>query len=191
MRRRWVLIALACGFGIAILGLVSNGLSYGTGYIEASSIVSCAGKTSCHADVGFMYPLYKLFATVVSYLSGIPGGIFAPSLAAGAGLGSDFAILFPAALTSTIVVLGMVAYFSAVVQAPITAFVIVMEMTDNHNLVLAMMATSLLASGTSKLICPKPIYHALAENFVRALAQEKLEQIEKPESETVEPQEKI
>jgi H+/Cl- antiporter ClcA len=190
MRRRWVLIALACGFGIAILGLISNGLSYGTGYIEASSIVSCAGKTSCHADVGFMYPLYKLFATVVSYLSGIPGGIFAPSLAAGAGLGSDFAILFPATLTSTIVVLGMVAYFSGVVQAPITAFVIVMEMTDNHNLVLAMMATSLLASGTSKLICPKPIYHALAENFVRALAQEKLEQIEKPESETVEAQEK-
>ena len=179
MRRRWVLIALVCGFGIAILGLVSNGLSYGTGYIEASTIVSCAGTTSCHANTGFMYPLYKLFATVVSYLSGIPGGIFAPSLAAGAGLGSDFALLFPKALTSTIVVLGMVAYFSGVVQAPITAFVIVMEMTDNHDLVLAMMATSLLASGTSKLICPKPIYHALAENFIRALAQEKKEQIEK------------
>lgn len=184
MRKRWVLVSLGCGFAIAILGFFSNGLSYGSGYIEASSIVSCAGKASCHADVGFFYPLYKLFATAVSYLSGIPGGIFAPSLAVGAGLGSDFATLFPPELTSTVVVLGMVAYFSGVVQAPITAFVIVMEMTDNHNLLLAMMTASLLASGASKLICHKPIYHALAENFIRALAHEKIEQIEKPESET-------
>jgi H+/Cl- antiporter ClcA len=60
----------------------------------------------------------------------------------------------------------MVGYFSGVVQTPITAFVIVMEMTDNQDLVLALMATSLIASGASKLICKKPIYFALAENFM-------------------------
>ena len=68
-----------------------------------------------------------------------------------------------------IVVLGMVGYFSAVVQTPITAFIIVMEMTDNQDLVLAMMATSLIATGTSKLICKKSIYFALAENFLANL----------------------
>lgn len=175
MKQHWMLVAFSCGITLAIIGLLSDGTSYGTGYIEAKEIVSCAGRDNCHVDAGVFYPLYKLLATVVSYLSGIPGGIFAPSLATGAGLGSDLARLFPPELASTIVVLGMVAYFSGVVQAPITAFVIVMEMTDNHNLVLAMMATSLLASGTSKLICSKPIYHALAENFIHALSHEKKE----------------
>ena len=103
--------------------------------------------------------------------SGIPGGIFAPSLASGAGLGSNLAVFFPVELASIIIVLGMVGYFSGVVQTPITAFIIVMEMTDNQDLVLAMMATSLLASGTSKLICNKSIYVALAENFMASIKQ--------------------
>ncbi len=178
MKQRWLLVALACGLTLAIIGLLSDGLSYGTGYTEAKAIVSCTGSDSCHANLGLFYPLYKLLATMISYLSGIPGGIFAPSLATGAGLGRDIAMLFPVELASTIVVLGMVAYFSGVVQAPITAFVIVMEMTDNQNLMLAMMATSLLASGASKLICRKSIYSALAENFVHALSQEKKEHID-------------
>jgi H+/Cl- antiporter ClcA len=53
-----------------------------------------------------------------------------------------------------------------VVQTPITAFVIVMEMTDNQQMLLPLMATAFIAYGTSKLFCPKPIYRALAEGFV-------------------------
>ena len=117
----------------------------------------------------FFYPLLKILATIATYLSGIPGGIFAPSLASGAGLGANIAAYFPVELASTIVVLAMVGYFSAVVQTPITAFIIVMEMTANQDLVLAMMATSLIATGTSKLICKKSIYFALAENFLANL----------------------
>ena len=162
-------IAFICGLIVAILGYFSGGLIYGTGYIEAKQIVSCVGVSTCDADVAMSYPFLKIFATIASYLSGIPGGIFAPSLASGAGLGSNLSMLFSAELASTIVVLGMVGYFSGVVQTPITAFIIVMEMTDNQELVLAMMATSLLATGTSKLICNKSIYVALAENFMANL----------------------
>ena len=43
-------------------------------------------------------------------------------------------------------------------------------MTDNHELVLAMMATALIASGTSKLVCKKPIYEALAENLLAMMS---------------------
>ena len=173
MKNHALKIAFACGVVIATLGYFSGGLIYGTGYIEARQIVSCAGVTSCDADVGVMYPFLKIFATIASYLSGIPGGIFAPTLASGAGLGSNLAAFFPVELTSTIIVLGMVAYFSGVVQTPITAFIIVMEMTDNQDLVLAMMATSLLASGTSTLVCNKSVYIALPENFMANLKAEK------------------
>ena len=71
--------------------------------------------------------------------------MFSPSLAVGAGIGYDVARLFPAVPVSAIVLLGMVAYFAGVVQAPITAFVIVTEMTDDHNMVVPLMASSLIA----------------------------------------------
>jgi H+/Cl- antiporter ClcA len=68
----------------------------------------------------------------VTSLSTLPGGIFSPSLAIGAGLGANVASLFAGIDVSAMMLIGMVAYLAGVVQAPITAFVIVMEMTDNH-----------------------------------------------------------
>ena len=168
VQRHYLLVAGVCGLVIAAIGVLSDGQAFGTGYLEARQIVTCTGSDSCTVETGPLYGVYKMLATIASYLSGIPGGIFAPSLASGAGLGSDLAALFPPELASTIVILGMVGYFSGVVQTPITAFVIVMEMTDNQDLVLALMATSLIASGASKLVCRKPIYVALAENFMAA-----------------------
>jgi len=82
----------------------------------------------------------KFIATTFSTISGIPGGIFAPSLAVGAGLGANIAHFFPTAPIEPIILLGMVSYFAGVVQAPITAFVIVTEMTDNHAMVIPLMA---------------------------------------------------
>ena len=176
MQTRWLLIALVFGLIVAVLSIVSGGSANGTGYLEAKQIVSCAGVSTCTADYGLMYPVYKILATAATYLTTIPGGLFAPSLASGAGLGADLALLFPVEMASTIVILGMIGYFTGVVQTPITAFVIVMEMTDNHELVLAMMATALIASGVSKLICKKSIYEALAENLLAMMSDEKSRQ---------------
>jgi len=173
MQTRWLLIAMVCGLVVAVLSILSGGAANGTGYHEAKQIVSCAGLENCNADFGLMYPYYKILATAATYLTTIPGGLFAPSLASGAGLGADLALLFPVELASTIVILGMIGYFTGVVQTPITAFVIVMEMTDNHELVLAMMATALISSAISKLVCKKSIYEALAENLLAMMSDEK------------------
>jgi H+/Cl- antiporter ClcA len=62
----------------------------------------------------------------------------------------------------------MVAYFSGVVQAPITATAIVMEMTDNQRVTVPLMATALLAFGVARLVCRRPIYSALAQTFLVA-----------------------
>jgi H+/Cl- antiporter ClcA len=62
--------------------------------------------------------------------------------------------------------LGMVSYFAGVVQAPITAFVIVTEMTDNHAMVIPLMAASLIAYAASRVVCPEGIYHALSKSFL-------------------------
>lgn len=159
--RHGLLIAALCGLGIASIGFLSGNHTYGTGYAEASLLVTGSG------ELGASYPFLKLLASVVSYLSGIPGGIFAPSLATGAGLGELFSGLFPAIPVTAIIILGMVGYFAGVVQTPITAFVIVMEMTDNHSMVLPLMATAFLGYGVSRLICHVSIYEALAIPFLR------------------------
>lgn len=163
MRDKPVRFAALCGFALALLGLLSGNATYGTGYPEARQLLEGGGSLSQS------YGILKMLATIVSYISGIPGGIFAPSLAVGAGFGANLSVLVPFAPAGAVVILGMVAYFAGVVQAPITAFVIVMEMTDNSQLILPLMATAFIAHATSQLVCPKPLYKTLADGFMRRL----------------------
>jgi H+/Cl- antiporter ClcA len=152
--------AAVCGLLLALLGVLSGGLTFGTGYEQAKLALS-AGEGG-----GPLAPLLKLLATAISYLSGIPGGIFAPSLAAGATLGAELAPLLPSTPVAAVALLTMAGYFAGVVQSPMTTVVIIMEMTDEHQLLLPLMATVLLAQWVSRHVCPRPIYLALAERFL-------------------------
>jgi H+/Cl- antiporter ClcA len=152
--------ALLCGFAVAVCGLASGDTIYGTGYEQVKKALEHGSPLP--PDFGVL----KLFATTFAAISGIPGGIFSPSLAVGAGLGCNVASLFHDTPVAAIMLLGMVSYFAGVVQAPITAFVIVTEMTDNHAMVVPLMAAALIAHATSRLLCEEGIYHALAKGFI-------------------------
>ena len=161
MRTKPIVFAAVCGLVLALLGLASENATYGSGYSEAKSLLD--GNTTLPESYG----LLKMTATVVSYVSGMPGGIMAPTLSAGAGLGASIAHFLTSAPAGAAIILGMVAYFAGVTQAPITAFVIVMEMTDNHGMVLPLMAAAFIAQLCSRLICPTPLFQAMAKNFIR------------------------
>jgi H+/Cl- antiporter ClcA len=88
-----------------------------------------------------------------------------PSLATGAGIGVDLAIWVPIAPMSVMILLSMTAYFSGMLQSPLTSFVIVMEMTNSHEILIALMATAFIAAGVSKIIHPKPLYLALTDGY--------------------------
>ncbi|MDR3498140.1 MAG: chloride channel protein [Parvibaculum sp.] len=170
---RWVkahpvFFATLCGLGVALCGIVSGGAVDGTGYSQARAALHGSETLSA-----FYAPL-KLIATALSSISGIPGGIFAPSLSVGAGIGADLVSLFPTTPVGVLVLLGMVSYFTGVVQAPITGFVIVSEMTDNHGLVVPLMLTAVIAQAASKLVCKEGVYHALAKNFMPPPRQKEL-----------------
>jgi H+/Cl- antiporter ClcA len=158
--RRPIQFAVLCGLLIAIIGWFGEGSTYGTGYAQARSLV-VGGN-----DLPDSFFVLKFAASVLSYVSGIPGGIFAPSLAVGAGIGHAIAQVLPQAPAGAVVLLGMVAYFSGVVQAPITAVVIVMEMTDDQRVTIPLMATAMLAFGVSRLVCRRPLYATLAKRFL-------------------------
>lgn len=151
-----VRFAAACGLAVAILGMVSHGDTYGSGYAHSKALLEGQGESS------YLYVLLKFMATWITAWSGAPGGLFAPSLAIGGALGNDIAQLTSYANAPTLIALGMAGFLAAVTQAPLTAFIIVMEMVDGHELVLSLMASALVASGVSRLISV-PLYTALAE----------------------------
>jgi H+/Cl- antiporter ClcA len=158
-QRRPVAFAAACGLGAALLGLASGGLIYGASYAE----------TRAALEGGARLPLYFMFikmaAIWLAFAARIPGGMFAPALAVGAGLGTIIAALSPetpAEDHAAFLVLGMAGFLAAMTQSPITAFVIVMEMTDNHQMLLPLMTASAIAYGISRSVCRTPLYQTLA-----------------------------
>ena len=109
----------------------------------------------------------KFLANVVSYWASIPGGIFSPALAVGAGIGQNIAALVPGAEPSAVVLLGMAGYLAAVTQAPLTSAIISMELTDNREMVIPILAVCMLARAVSSLLCRTPVYKAIAHRLVR------------------------
>ncbi|NEU13397.1 chloride channel protein [Methylobacterium sp. BTF04] len=158
--RHPVAFAVSCGAGVALCGLASGGAVYGTGYEEARALLHGAGESH-----GNFAPL-KFLATLLSAISGIPGGLFAPSLSVGAGLGAALQGLFSDVPVAALVLIGMVAYLTGALQAPITAFVIVTEMTQDHALMIPLMVAALIADAVSKSVCREGLYHALAETLL-------------------------
>lgn len=157
--RRALLLAGLCGLVVALCGLLSGGATYGTGYDAARGAVEGHGMAGSFASLKFL-------ATAASTLSGIPGGLFAPSLAVGAGIGNMVASLLGVHAVGAIVLLGMAAYFSGVVQAPITSFVIIGEMSGATGMVIPLMLASFIGYGISRLFQRQSLYHALAHNFL-------------------------
>ena len=157
-----VRFAAGCGLAVSIIGWASGGTTFGSGYQYTK------GMLEGDPDVPPLYVLLKFMTTWISAWSGVPGGIFAPSLSIGAGIGHDVAALIDPSLSSALIAMGMAAFLAAVTQAPITAFIIVMEMVDGHALVLSLMTAAMLASLVARSLS-RPLYETLAEMQLKRL----------------------
>ena len=154
--------AALCGLLIAALGWASGGLTWSSGYDETEALLKGGDP------LPWYFAPAKFVATVVSYMTGLPGGIFAPSLAIGAGIGQNLvSLLWDQAFPTTVIVLCMVGFMAAVTQAPITSFIIVMEMVNAYPLVMGLMATALIASAVSRAVS-RPLYATLAESMINS-----------------------
>lgn len=158
--RRPYAVAASLGLALAVIGMLSGGQSYGGGYPQAQAIL-VEGR-----DLPPWYPLAKAAGSFVSLISAIPGGLFDPSLSVGAALGQLTWAVIPEMDRATLILLVMGAYFAGVVQSPITAAVILVEMTGARHLLVPLLATTVLAYGASRLVCPVSLYEALALAFL-------------------------
>ena len=149
--------AAGCGLAVAVIGLVTGGATAGAGYLTTR------GLLEGQAELPGVYTLLKFCATWLSAWSGVPAGVFAPSLAIGAGIGHDVALLVGMNKESAIplIAMGMAGFLAATTGGPITAFIIVMEMVSGQAMVLSLMACALLSSGVARLVT-RPMYQELA-----------------------------
>jgi CIC family chloride channel protein len=113
--------------------------------------------------------LLRFGMTMASYGTGAAGGIFAPLLVIGAqtgllvGLVGQHAFPSAAGFGTSFAVVGMAALFTAIVRAPLTGIVLILEMTSSYPLMLPLLAACFLAYALADLLHDRPIYEALLE----------------------------
>ncbi len=148
--------ALLSGLIIAGIGVATRGQTWGSGYDQARALLD--GR----APLSQAFGATKWVSLTISYLVGLPGGLFSPSLSIGAGIAQWIHALFSGTSMAALIALCMTGYLAGVTQSPITSFVIVMEMTNGTGMVIPMMATALVSARIANLFTP-PLYEALAE----------------------------
>jgi H+/Cl- antiporter ClcA len=164
LAKRPFLWAVLCGLAVAGIG-IATGVTWGTGYAEAKAAIEGAPES-------LWFGPGKFVATLLSTVAGLPGGIFSPSLATGAGVGNLLCLLFPNDPRGAIVLLGMVAYFTGVVRAPLTAVIIITEATASRGMILPLFASALIADASGRLVCKEKLYHALSREFLSRSARQ-------------------
>ncbi len=162
---KWMLPGLAG----ALCGLVAWWLpqAVGGGHLTAEQLLG--GQLGWGIAALAMLLVVKFALTIISYASGAPGGIFAPMLLLGAIVGAmvghGVAGLFPSLQphATAFAILGMAAWFTGSVRAPLTGIVLIVEMTGNYQQLLPLAVTCLLADLTASALGDTPIYEALLE----------------------------
>jgi CIC family chloride channel protein len=160
--------AAAIGAGVGVIGWFSPGM-IGGGDLITQRLLSGG------AAVG-MIPLafvVRFGLGTASYAARTPGGLFAPLLVLGAQLGLLCGALCQTAFPSlgiapeAFAVVGMAAFFTGVVQAPVTGIVLVTEMTAAFTTLLPMLVACFAAMVAASLLGAAPIYDALRERVTR------------------------
>ena len=170
---KWVLMGGLLGGICGVLGFIEpNAAGGGFGLIP----IAAAGNFS----VGLLLFMFisRVITTVLCFSSGAPGGIFAPMLALGTLLGTAFGMAAQAGFPAyhldagTFAVAGMGALLAASLRAPLTGIVLVLEMTDNYQLILPMIITCLGATLLAQFLGGKPLYSTI---LARTLAKQEAE----------------
>ncbi|MCW6555326.1 H(+)/Cl(-) exchange transporter ClcA [Yersinia ruckeri] len=160
--RKLLIIGGLLGGLCGLLGVV-QGETAGGGF----SLIPIAAAGNYGVGMLLFIFIARAITTLLCFGSGAPGGIFAPMLALGTMLGTAFGLscghFFPEynIEAGTFAIAGMGALFAASVRAPLTGIVLVLEMTDNYQLILPMIVTCLGATLIAQFMGGKPLYSAI------------------------------
>jgi len=150
-----IYLAAAMGLLVGILNIHTNGHTAGCGAIVAKNIF-------LQQPVPLIDAPLKMAATLFTYASGVPTGLFTPSLGIGAILSQILVPIVPATMNfHIIIILMMAAYLCGVLQAPLTVCILIMEITGQDSLLLPLIATTIVSNYTANALLKIPLYESL------------------------------
>lgn len=164
-----IMYVIICGLIIAALGVLINYQTFGSGKEIMVETLFTGDK-----NVEWYVPLLRFFGPIITFSSGAAGGIFAPSLSAGASIGSvlsDWLTLSPTE-TNVIMLCGMTAFLTGITRSPFTSSILVIEMTNSHNIIFYLMLTALVSSLVANLVSRHSFYDHLKDEYIKEIHRE-------------------
>lgn len=158
-----IIFVAICGLIVATLGVLIDGKAFGSG---KEIMVTTLFTNQKHLE--WYEPLLRVVGSIVSFSTGAAGGIFAPSLSAGASIGAVIAESFHLSNTETnlIILCGMTGFLTSITRSPFTSSILVLEMTNSHNVIFYIMLTALLANLTATIISRHSFYDHLKDRYI-------------------------
>lgn len=153
---------IACGLALAVLILLIGIDAIGSGKMQMQTLLFTDSK-----DMDWtMFPA-RFLSSIISFSSGVAGGVFAPSLATGASVGALFSHFVNFDMDNKIIILcGMIGFLTGVTRSPFTSAVLVLEMTDRHSAIFPMMLAAIVANLTAALVMKHSLYDHLMQNYM-------------------------
>ncbi|MBS1530816.1 MAG: chloride channel protein [Bacteroidetes bacterium] len=165
-RYHYALYAGGCAVAMVLLAIFVNRDVLGSGKDIMERTLFTSDKY-----VAWYTPLLRIGGSMLSFTSGSAGGIFAPALGAGASIGSLVAGWFKVSdIDANMLILsGMVGFLTGVTRSPFTSIILVLEMTNRHNVIFHLILAGMLASLVSMTIDKHSIYERLKVQYIRDL----------------------
>jgi H+/Cl- antiporter ClcA len=161
-----MLFVLICGLLVATIGFVTGTEMIGSGKSVMTQVLFTSDKY-----LPWYAPLVRMTGSVFSFSTGAAGGVFAPALSSGACIGSVLSgwMSLTASNTNVLILSGMVGFLTGITRTPFTSSIIVLEMTDRHNLIFYLMLAGMVASMVSLLIDKHSLYDRLKVRYMKEI----------------------
>jgi len=161
-----IIYIVICGLIISGLAILVDFRTFGSGKdIMVSTLFSDQKK------IEWYIPFLRMVGPIFSFSAGAAGGIFAPSLSAGATIGAVLAEWFHLSNpeTNLIILCGMTGFLTSITRSPFTSSILVLEMTNSHNVIFYIMLTALFSNLVAVSLSRRSLYEHLKEQYLSEL----------------------
>ena len=168
-RYQHILYLIICALIIATIAYFFDDRILGSGKNLMEKTLFTSDKYS-----SWYVPGLRIAGPLLSFTTGAAGGVFAPSLSAGASVGSFMAGWMHLSDTNSnlLILAGMVGFLTGVTRTPFTSAILVLEMTDRHNVIMHLMVAAMVANLVSLLIDRHSLYDHMKKQYLQEVKEE-------------------
>ncbi len=168
-KRQQIIFVVFCGLVVALLGFISGTQMIGSGKTIMTGVLFTSDKY-----LPWYAPLIRITGSIFSFSTGAAGGIFAPALSSGACIGSVLSgwMNLTDSNTNLLILSGMVGFLTGITRTPFTSSIVVLEMTDRHNLIFYLMLAGMIAGMVSLLVDKHSLYDHLKLRYLKDIERE-------------------